>query len=182
MKRFIFISIALVCIGCAPDFSGADIHYKEKHSSSLYIRSFSLKVNNQSLSASPKMISAYSTSLSKANLHPECKVDVSIQETIHTEKKSLWYLGTALMIPFWPAQPMKGFIRLQSSFEIFCNQNLIQRLDFFEEEDFDFFWYGAFRSYEIENRLEWLHEKMIKRFEFALQYDTPVDAGCASDF
>ena len=54
--------------------------------------------------------------------------------------------------------------------------------DFFEEEDFDFFWYGAFRSYEIENRLEWLHEKMIKRLEFALQYDTPVDAGCASDF
>ena len=29
MKRFIFISIALLCFGCAPNFSGADIHYKE---------------------------------------------------------------------------------------------------------------------------------------------------------
>ncbi len=182
MKRFIFISIALLCFGCAPNFSGADIHYKENYSSPLYIKSFSLKVNNQTLLPSSKMISAYSTSLSKANLDSECKVDVSIQETIHSEKKSLWYLGTALMIPFWPAQPMKGFLRLQSSFEIVCNQNLIQRLDFFEEEDFDFFWYGPFRSYEIENRLEWLHEKMIKRLEFALQYNTPVDAGSASDF
>ena len=35
---------------------------------------------------------------------------------------------------------------------------------------------------EPENRFEWFHEKMIKRLENALQYESPVDAGCASDF
>ena len=182
MNRFIFISFSLFCFGCAPDFSGADIHIKENHPSPISLKSFSLKVNDQLITPSPEIITAYNSSLSKADINADCEVHVSIQETINTEKENLWYLGVALMIPFWPAMPMNTFLRLESTVEIMCQENLIHRLDFLEEEELDLFWYGPFRTYEIENRFEWFHEKMIKRLENALQYESPVDAGCASDF
>lgn len=182
MIRFLYIALAFLCVGCAPNFSGAHIHYQEPLSSPPSFNSFSLKVNDQLVPPSPEIIKAYSTSLNQANLNQECKVDVSIEEFINQKKQSLWYLGAILMIPFWPAMPVEVSLHMQSSITITCQGIIVQRLDFIEEDDFDFFWYGPFRSLEIETKSDWLHEKMIKRLEFALQYQAPVDAGCASDF
>ncbi|HHX15151.1 MAG TPA: hypothetical protein GX724_03195 [Fibrobacter sp.] len=182
MKRFIFTAIAFFWYGCAPDFSGANIHYKTSSTSTSVFTSFSLKVNEQEISPSPQMLLAYSNVLAKAKLTENCQVNAFIREHIKTNDQSLWYLGAVLMIPFWPAMPVKTSLRLQSVIEIYCGGHLVERLDFVEEDSFKLFWFGPYRTGKAKEQLDWLHEKIIVQLQFSLEHQAPVDAGCASDF
>lgn len=76
----------------------------------------------------------------------------------------LWYLGVFTGLgPFWPAMPRKGVISLEMKVGISQNGVRIQNVSMTEEEPFDFFWYGPYRYFDLQDQTNHLYRKLLAR-------------------
>lgn len=90
----------------------------------------------------------------------------------------LWYLGVFTGLgPFWPAMPRKGVISLEMKVGISQDGVRIQNVSMTEEEPFDFFWYGPYRYFALQDQTDHLYRKLLARLTNMLSKETiPGDA------
>ncbi len=180
MLTILLLILALFLQACSPDYSGT----KLKHSlaeTAYRPKTFSLYLNGEAIVPSENLILAY-TKILPDSVQTACQFSMHIEEKIQHQKESLWYIGLAMFVPFWPALPVNGNIVLKGKLELICDDILVQRLVFIEEEDFEFFWYGVFREKSLMNRVDWVHEKLIYRLQHALELQKKVDEGIIFEF
>lgn len=90
----------------------------------------------------------------------------------------LWYLGVFTGLgPFWPAMPRKGVISLEMKVGISQNGVRIQNVSMTEEEPFEFFWYGPYRYFALQDQTDHLYRKLLARLTNMLATESiPGDA------
>lgn len=80
-----------------------------------------------------------------------------------------WYCGVFIAGgPLWPAMPRKGVIALQMQVTVHEGSNKVQSLSMTEEEPFDFFWYGPYRYFDLQDQTEHLYRKLLARLSVML--------------
>lgn len=128
---------------------------------------------------------AYSSAISeRAFPSDRCHGTASILATAapsDSSEGSAWYVGAAF-IPLWPALPVSEDWTFTFSTQIFCDETLVQSLEFIESEHVEAFWYGALRSDLVNAAAAEMHRKLIERLAFEFHEQRQTDLNSASDY
>lgn len=86
-----------------------------------------------------------------------------------------WYIGIlAGLGPLWPAMPRKGVIALQMDVGVYKGKIKIQNVSMTEEEPFDYFWYGPYQFFDLEDHTTHLYRKLLARLTLLMTTQPPI--------
>jgi len=91
-----------------------------------------------------------------------------------------WYLGIAVLGPLWPAMPRNGDLTLESTLQISLDGKRLRNISQSEQEHFDLFWYGAYRTSTIDEQATFLYQKLFASLAFLVQTEFCSDSNDGS--
>lgn len=143
--------------------------------------SLHLKINGEIILPAKELTQLYGESLNKASC-PEKDLKINIKGNIQSTKESPWYIGMALMIPFWPAMPSHTKFDYTLNAQLYCQNTLHKQIQLQESEEVNLFFYGAIRTGPLKEASNMIHRKLAARLESALQDNKPADSSIFTDF
>lgn len=169
---------ALLFCACAVDFSGSGLAQENPPGNRVTVE---LSVNGVAVEPSEALTALYGNSL-PADSKTCAATTIKITGEAVTDRQSAWYLGMALMVPFWPAMPSKTTLNYTLEADVSCEGAPLQRVLLTETEEREMFFYGAIRTAPITEASDWLHVKFAARLTEALTVNKPADYTTRSDF
>lgn len=168
----------LLLCACAADFSGGSLELGGAPRNRVGLE---LSVNGVAVEPGEGLLELYGNSLPEG-FNSCATTTIRITGEALTERKSAWYLGMALMVPFWPAMPSKTTLNYTLEASVACEGAPRQHVVLTETEEREMFFYGAIRTAEITEASNWLHVKFAARLTEALTVNKPADTSTRSDF
>ena len=111
-----------------------------------------------------------------------CRGVASITATVEQDgEPSAWNVG-AVIVPFWPAMPVKETWHYSMDMRIFCNGTLTFKATFEESEHVEAFWYGKLRADLVNDASQEMHRKLMERIRFETSLGRTADLNSAQDF
>jgi len=115
-------------------------------------------------------------SVSKSSLDSSADVlrfNISIIPQFQQHFTWPWYLGifTGLTV-IWPVMPRYGEISLTLNATVTQGHNTLQTLSLEEQDTFDFFLYGPYRQWTIQDQTDFLYKKLLGRLTSTLRDET----------
>lgn len=178
MKHFLFFRIpaffvtALFLCSCSINltqgFADSDLQTDEKFS---FFGEIPLIYGGDSLSLDESLLKAYTAAASaKAFPREHCRGAATVQASVtENSEKSAWSLG-ATFIPFWPILPVDETLSYKLTARIFCDGALVRFVQLTESVRIEATLYGIMRSDLINKASREMHQKLVQRLAFELNY------------
>lgn len=141
-----------------------------------------MTVNGDSVTPSVSLQNAYISAAAYPLRGDSCRLDLYFQGNVEEHYASWWYLGIGILYPFWPAMPRKTVIDSELKAVLFCNGELIKQMHFTDSDEIRLFWYGPYRSSEIQDFADRTHYRLIEMLAQSLSTKKPVESGIVSDY
>lgn len=171
------LALPMVFIGCSVNLLQGDLENvpltEEKYS---FFGKMPLIYGGDSLEISQDLLKAY-TAAASPETYPRnsCRGSASIVAEVTQESpRSSWTLG-AVIVPFWPILPVDETLNFALTARIFCNGELVRRIEFSEEERIQATVYGRLRSDLINKAAQRMHRKLVERLRFELEESRQTD-------
>ena len=179
MKRFWIIIAAAYLTACAPNLAKvAPATESAEPAQKSPLRSLQLYVNGDSAEVSKDAWNNYARAVQGTSPEKDsCVLDITLDG--HVEDN---YSILLAFIPLWPAMPRNTDMKIELYANLLCKGDTSEVIYLLEEEHPHLFWYGPYRSYEIQKSATFMHTKLAARLREALTRDTAVDTGSATDF
>lgn len=157
----------------------------EPSDTKLIFKEINLYYAGQRLPLPNSMLQVYS-SVFDTSAYPtsKCYATANILATVEKPKQangSSWYIG-AVIIPFWPAQPVNEDWTYKLSAKVYCDGTIIHNFEFTESAHIQAFWFGALRSDLVNRASSEMHSKFIERLKFEISNTRQADLNSASDY
>jgi hypothetical protein len=179
VKRFCIIIAAAFLAACAPNLAKvAPAPDGAEPVQNSPLRSFRLYLNDDSAGVSKDAWDNYARAAQ--GTFPEkdsCTLDISLDGHVKDD-----YSLPLAFIPIWPVMRRNTDMTLELYADLLCKGDTTEVIYLLEEEHPHLFWYGPYRSYEIQKTATFMHTKLAARLRDALIRNTAVDTGSASDF
>lgn len=175
---------ALFLGACSVDLTKGDLEgiplTSEKYS---FFGNIPFIYGGDTLELSQDLLRAYTaTASAEAFPRERCRGNAAVQATVvQNGEKTAWTLG-AVIIPFWPVQPVDETWTYSLDARIFCEGTLVKRVEFSEEANIKASVYGRLRSDLLNSMSNEMHRKIVQRLAFELSDNRPADMNIASDF
>ena len=168
------------------NFSGksAEDHFfsKKENPKRESISEFHYKINSVLIKEDSTLFNLYAKAIPNEERFKNYRVRIFIDGNITQKKESLWYLGMALGIPFWPFMPNEAKLLYTFQAEIYQNKTLVHKILFQEEETVQAFIYGALRKDLITEASDFIHLKFAYRFYDFFKMQTEDNQSFKQDF
>lgn len=179
------ILCALLLQACSIDlttFNKADMEFSDTKpifkEINLYYAGQKQALPNEALQAYSSVFDTLTYPASK------CYATADIIATVDkaTQKKgSAWYIG-AIIIPFWPIQPVNEDWTYNLTATVYCEETIIHNFEFTESTHIQAFWFGSLRSDLVNQASQEMHRKFIERLKFETSDTRQADLNSASDY
>ena len=189
-KKLIAISAMAFCLSalgaCSVNLVQADrISISSERQEHPFYKEINLYHNGTAQPLSEDLKKAYSSAISEQTFPSnKCYGNADIHVSVAPSNKaegSAWYVGAAF-IPLWPALPVNEDWTFTFSTKIYCEEALVQSIEFIESEHVEAFWYGILRSDLVNKAATEMHRKLIERLAFEFQEQRQTDLNSASDY
>lgn len=176
---------ALVLQACSIDLTTLDKAGMEISDTNPIFKEINLYYAGQKKPLPNDMLQAYS-SVFDSLTYPasKCFATADIVATVEKSKQnsgSAWYIG-AIIVPFWPAQPVNEDWTYKLSAKIYCDETIIHNFEFIESSHIQAFWFGALRSDLVNQASREMHRKFMERLKFETSDTRQADLNSASDY
>lgn len=180
-KAILLFSPFILCACSSSFWNGNHLKIEEKKQISTDSLILKMNINGTEILPANELKQLYAQTINK-NSCKEGKLNISIDGQVQSIKESAWYIGMALMIPFWPAMPSKTKLLYTLNASLYCNENLYSQITLQEEEEIHLFFYGAIRTAPIQEASDLIHYKFAARLKSALHENKPVDSSIFTDY
>ncbi len=154
---------------CAPSLNGE--HWKVNPVSPPETAvTFSMILNHESVTPAPSLLAAYQETVKPFVAPDFCRMDLSFQGTLH-EKFGIF-----------PALPRTTEIQAALEATLFCEDKVIQKIQFTDSETLYLFWFGLFRKARAQQFADEIHKRFMEQLRQTLSIQKPVEAGFISDY
>ena len=147
-----------------------------------FFEKITLYYGGKSQVASKELLQEYSNAATQTSYAREgCRGNASIFVRVKQDSpQSAWTLG-AVIIPFWPILPVDETLHFTFRANIYCNNSLVRKIEFFEQEKIKATLYGRLRSDIINDAARETHKKLVQRIQYELT-DRQADLNSAISY
>ncbi|MCK9183150.1 MAG: hypothetical protein M0P13_09780 [Fibrobacteraceae bacterium] len=183
MKLVFAILLILLLEACSPKLYNADVVLtaQEKNTAKSPVSEFTATDNGDTVTLPANIKNAYNDALSSI-VPDSCNLSILLEGSVRENYRSWWYLGIAVLAPLWPAMPRNTDMEIRLNANLVCNGIVAESVSLLEEEHTRLFWYGPYRTFELQKNANLLHLKLIQRLSQALSQNTATDYTIQSDF
>jgi hypothetical protein len=169
VKRFFSLLLLFLFCACAPNLNGE--HWKVNPAPLPETPvTFSMVLNNDSVTPAPALLDAYREAVKPFVAPDSCRMDFSFRGELH-EKFGIF-----------PAFPRTTQVQAVLEAALFCEDKVIQEMEFTNTETLYLFWFGVFRSARVQEFTDEVHKRFMEQLRQTLSIQKPVEAGLVSDY
>ena len=178
-------NLAILASACSVNLVQGDNAIKEKSSSeqkSLFNK-ISLTLGNDTLWLAQGLLDAYNQAIPQ-EVYPSdrCTGSANIQAQVAQNAEASPWSIPLFVIPFWPVMPVDETWTYTLQVQILCDGVVAKQAEYREEETIRAEFYGKLRSDLLNKASRDMHQKLVQRFAFELNYNYNADMGVRSDY
>ena len=184
--RVLFLwNLAILASACSVNLVQGDNAIKEKSSSeqkSLFNK-ISLTLGNDTLWLAQGLLDEYNQAIPQ-EVYPSdrCTGSANIQAQVAQNAEASPWSIPLFVIPFWPVMPVDETWTYTLQVQILCDGVVAKQAEYREEETIRAEFYGKLRSDLLNKASRDMHQKLVQRFAFELNYNYNADMGIRSDY
>ena len=178
-------NLAILASACSVNLVQGDNAIKEKSSSeqkSLFNK-ISLTLGNDTLWLAQGLLDEYNQAIPQ-EVYPSdrCTGSANIQAQVAQNAEASPWSIPLFVIPFWPVMPVDETWTYTLQVQILCDGVVAKQAEYREEETIRAEFYGKLRSDLLNKASRDMHQKLVQRFAFELNYNYNADMGVRSDY
>lgn len=178
-------NLAILASACSVNLVQGDNAIKEKSSSeqkSLFNK-ISLTFGNDTLWLAQGLLDEYNQAIPQ-EVYPSdrCTGSANIQAQVAQNAEASPWSIPLFVIPFWPVMPVDETWTYTLQVQILCDGVVAKQAEYREEETIRAEFYGKLRSDLLNKASRDMHQKLVQRFAFELNYNYNADMGVRSDY
>ena len=178
-------NLAILASACSVNLVQGDNAIKEKSSSeqkSLFNK-ISLTLGNDTLWLAQGLLDEYNQAIPQ-EVYPSdrCTGSANIQAQVAQNAEASHWSIPLFVIPFWPVMPVDETWTYTLQVQILCDGVVAKQAEYREEETIRAEFYGKLRSDLLNKASRDMHQKLVQRFAFELNYNYNADMGVRSDY
>ena len=178
-------NLAILASACSVNLVQGDNAIKEKSSSeqkSLFNK-ISLTLGNDTLWLAQGLLAEYNQAIPQ-EVYPSdrCTGSANIQAQVAQNAEASHWSIPLFVIPFWPVMPVDETWTYTLQVQILCDGVVAKQAEYREEETIRAEFYGKLRSDLLNKASRDMHQKLVQRFAFELNYNYNADMGVRSDY
>ena len=178
-------NLAILASACSVNLVQGDNAIKEKSSSeqkSLFNK-ISLTLGNDTLWLAQGLLDEYNQAIPQ-EVYPSdrCTGSANIQAQVAQNAEASPWSIPLFIIPFWPVMPVDETWTYTLQVQILCDGVVAKQAEYREEESIRAEFYGKLRGDLLNKASRDMHQKLVQRFAFELNYNYNADMGIRSDY
>lgn len=177
-------NLAILASACSVNLVQGDEAFKvEPPKQQPLFDKISLTLGNDTLWLAQGLLDEYNQAIPQ-EVYPSdrCTGSANIQAQVAQNAEASPWSIPLFIIPFWPVMPVDETWTYTLQVQILCDGVVAKQAEYREEESIRAEFYGKLRGDLLNKASRDMHQKLVQRFAFELNYNYNADMGIRSDY